>query len=262
MGPLLAFALVATACTTSPVGPGRGSIALVVGDTIDSQGIHTRGTSLQALFLVGEEAPAKPQQQIGPCQIQLPGDAGGGQHMDHASAGKIEIADGTRTLSITPNRDDTYPATFTPGGLFAGGVTLQLNVSGGGVPGFEASLVAASNVTITGPAKPSPTVLVDRARDLQLTWAGANVGFVQVSMEVIGVDVFLGGIACTFPASAGNGTIPAAALATLPKTAGYLGISSITPDVETDRDWTIQLFGSSEAVWPDGSSVQAPYMLQ
>jgi hypothetical protein len=176
-----------------------------------------------------------------------------------ASAGTVTVSGGSLTPSLVPLADKTYPAFSTTQSIFAGGETLTFAAAGADVPAFSGSLTAPSKVQITSPAKPpsaSPYLVVDRTHDFALSWSGGGSGLVQVALD--------GGpsrsitLYCRFPAAAGTGAIPAAALAMIPSGQGGFSMAAIADAQVTAGDWSVDLSAYFNAVWPDNTIVSGP----
>jgi hypothetical protein len=101
--------------------------------------------------------------------------------------------------------------------LWQGGETLQAHGAGAQVPTFDITTKAPSYITITSP--PFPTMgnklTVNRAQPFTMTWTGGTSGnvWIQIAALVNGVDT---AVSCTFPATAGTGTVATSSLSALP----------------------------------------------
>lgn len=135
-----------------------------------------------------------------------------------AGAGTITLTGGADQLQFVP------PYGARPSGhkqLWSGGEVMHAVAPGDMVPGFDLKLIAPGQVTLTSPlAPPTPIakLVLDRTRNLVVSWVGETSGDVVVWLgggaRVTGEKSHY--IQCKFPASAGTGTVPAAAIASIP----------------------------------------------
>jgi hypothetical protein len=152
-----------------------------------------------------------------------------------------------------------YETFMTASPLFAGGESVMFTAAGAGVPAFSKALAMPAKATITAPAKPSQYLTVNRGASYTVSWTGGGSGQIQVAFNSQLADQRL---FCRFDASAGSGTIPSAALATLQAGAGGFAMAAITRTDVTAGDWGVELSGYFNAVWPDNSIVSGPTMFQ
>lgn len=247
------LAALVTACGDS----GLGSLSVASTHDIDQTGTPQSATTFSATFVVDGNASSAPQ-EIGPCTVLPPSGYHPHTSQRFVSAGTMDLYDGSQVTDVSFNQD-LYTANLD---LLAGGGSLDVKASGGDAPAFKSRIVVPSQVTITSPTKPPSGQLVfNPALDLPIAWSGGTDGDVSVYIAGMGIDTFPGGIACTFPAADGAGTVPAAALATLPSS-GILGISSELASKIVVDSWTIDLAGYFGAVWPDGTGLSASYAVQ
>lgn len=204
------------------------------------------GTASAGFFTSG--AACTMQQQLGPCVLQTCTTGLTGA----ASAGLITISGGAETMTLAPAMDKTYAQQTASERLFMGGETLTYSAQGADIPAFTKTLTAPARATITSPAKPSTSLAVSRTQDLTVTWTGGAGGKVQVAL--IGATI-ASTLLCRFEASAGTGTIPAAALAMLPAGNGGFAMASIADTEQDTGDWAIDVSAYFNAVWPDDSIV-------
>ncbi|MBL8919286.1 MAG: hypothetical protein JNJ54_10525 [Myxococcaceae bacterium] len=97
--------------------------------------------------------------------------------------------------------------------LFSSGSQLTITAAGARVPGFTAQVIAPAAATLTAPVCSGMDCgSISKAAGLSVAWTGGTGTMaIQVAPPSSGLDVV-----CRFPAASGAGTIPAAALATLP----------------------------------------------
>jgi hypothetical protein len=162
-------------------------------------------------------------------------------------------------LTLTPNAVMSYETFVTASPLFAGGETVTFAAAGDGVPSFSGSVKMPGKATITAPAKPPQSLIVNRGADYTVSWTGGGSGLIQVAFQSELADRRL---FCRFDASAGSGTIPKEALATLHAGGGGYAMAAIARTTVGAGDYGVELSGYFNAVWPDNSIVSGPTMFQ
>jgi hypothetical protein len=168
-----------------------------------------------------------------------------------ANPGAIDVTGGLQSLRFTPLADGTYDPVHLTGALWNGGEMLTVTAPGGGVPAFTESLSAPRLATVSAPALPATDWNVDRTKDLTFSWSGLTtddliVIFGSNSVNPIEVD-------CTFPGSAGTGTVGASALALLPAGSGYFQVISRSVSLVGAGPWQVKFRVESDAVSPAGA---------
>jgi hypothetical protein len=113
--------------------------------------------------------------------------------------------------------------------LWNEGAKLVVQASGAAVPAFSATLDGAGVVSLTAPGiTPGVPLVVDRTLPFNATWSGSSVGTVSVTLvraESVGSSTHSVSVVCTFPATAGSGSVPAQLLGQIP--AGTNGALSV-----------------------------------
>lgn len=141
------------------------------------------------------------------------------------SAGTITISGPwlTTPVTMTPmSGSNAYQYTSSSPGYTAG-QTLSVTASGAAVPAFGPETVVAPDQTqLTSPAIATDggTTTVPTTADLQITWSGGQPGATML-LEA-GGSSNSAYTYCTWNASDGQGTIPAAVLAPFAGQSGYL----------------------------------------
>lgn len=226
-------------------------------DAMNTPSTSTRG-GVAAAELYASGAPCSTMQTIGPCVLL---DCTGAAPA-LVSAGTITFAGAAEPVTLTPDAGNAYTRFMTSAApLFAGGDSITVAASGADVPAFSTSLVMPGKTTITSPAKPtpqSPQLNINRTLDLTLQWTGSSVGKVQIGLNDLARHTLL----CGFDASAGMGTIPSAALMTLPAGLGSFGIDAVNVEIHAAGDWGVKITGLFNSVWPDNSIVSGGTNLQ
>jgi hypothetical protein len=165
-----------------------------------------------------------------------------------ASAGTVTILGLTQPVTMAPMVDKTYTVYSAQQALFAGGETINISAPGADAPAFTIAVTAPTRATITSPAKPAAGGLtIDRTQDFTATWTGGGVG--KVYLYVSGPSGSNATIACGFAASAGTGSVPAAALAMLPAGMGAFTSTTISVKTVDKNDWRIYGQAFFNSVW-------------
>jgi hypothetical protein len=120
--------------------------------------------------------------------------------------------------------------------MFSGGENLLFSAAGGEVPAFGGQVTAPAQPTILVPARTQTRL--QRAQDLALQWTGGGAGELRVSIAVPQMTS-TPGIDCAFPANLGVGSIPSAALQTLPAGSGFLSASVVSESDVFAGDWQV-----------------------
>lgn len=130
-----------------------------------------------------------------------------------AHAGRISATSGGRTLFVEPEPSGPYRAKFDEGALWEDAGPIVVEASGGMIPPFRVQLLGPAETTVAEPPPPSPDsrLLIKRDAPFLLTWRAAEVG------KTLGVLSYQSGdqystVTCAYPASAGEGAIPAGLL--------------------------------------------------
>lgn len=166
-------------------------------------------------------------------------------------AGPIAITGGAKTITLMPDAGHLYLPYADGAPLWRGGETITIRAGGDAVPAFAGSAVASSSVDFTQPPLPpgGAPLAVDHKKDLAVAWSGGKSGNVRVVFDVSAASVTL---ACTFPSSAGSGTIPSSALAQLPTAAPCiltLGGGGLFTDYTSAGNYSVELQVLSSVTW-------------
>jgi len=157
------------------------------------------------------------------------------QSAPFANAGTLTITGTTSgTTPVTRSIEGSYGAK-NAGPIFVPGATLGVAASGAVFPAF-------ARQTITGPAiitlvAPQQPYAISTTADLAVAWTGGEPG-AQVIFQVGGSGP--GEVDCTFDASVGHGTVPAAALRTL-SGMGWIGFGQLASTTFTAGGYPVQL---------------------
>jgi hypothetical protein len=180
------------------------------------------------------------------------------QYLD---AGALAIEGALRPIALQPQPGAQYTSeSSSTAALFAGGETLTATIAGAGdIPAHEATLIAPSAVVVSSPDLDEP-VTIDRNGPLALAWSGGGAGRVRVVVAVTfleGSDVKrTANLTCSFPASAGSGSVPASLLGAMPATTPT-DYGSISVDVTSEvrvvaGDYVTGFYATAMATAPMG----------
>ncbi len=239
------------------VAAHTGSVFIQSYDGMNVPGTPTRGGQVSAGFYTAP-ATCTTMQTIGPCTVRS---CPAGSSQGAFSAGTISISGAAKPLSLVPGADKVYTPQTSTTPLFAGGETITFAATGADVPAFTLSVTAPTKGTITAPAKPAAGALlgITRAQDFSVSWNGGGSGTIQVFLTGPGNQPAL---FCTYPASAGSGKVPTAALMTMAAGMGSFAMSTISEAQSTAGDWAVLANVYFNAVWPDAALVSGGSMLQ
>lgn len=235
--------------TDAPASPGdagpgdagpRTTSPLLVSSNVLKDTAGGVGDTNLIFFNAG--SPPCPYALVGPCHTWACGARDASAVV--LAAGAITLEGGGTKLTIAPTADGTY-SVDRPVGVEAWSLGAALTFKGAGgadVTAFTQVLTApASELTLTSPAAPEPgagvwwTMKVDRTKDLSVAWSAPTTGVVGIGVTAniaapTAIDATR--LYCTFDASAGTATIPAAALAVLAKATG----ASVLVAAETNAE--------------------------
>jgi hypothetical protein len=180
----------------------------------------------------------------------------------HPHAGEVRVTGGAvDPLVVEPDADGSYPfLRDDTTSLFAGGETLRVTgAGGGGVPAFDAEVIAPENVTVVMPRlveRESPFE-IDRGEPLAIAWSGTTSGRVHVMVYTPGDAGLEASADCTFASGATGGTVPSAALLSLPAgTATIVAFIESEEVLVNDGEWQIRLLAFGYALGPSGAARQ------
>ena len=185
------------------------------GQVVAAQTIGTTTTSELSASFAASTASACSIGTIGPCTVTTcpspPSvvDAG----IATPQAGTVSVSSETAMMSISPDPSmGQYTTIIDTTLLWQRGDRLTFSGKGGTVPPFTKSLCAPAPLQVTTPAASDSTRLtVDRSHDFTFVWSGSGIGEVTLGIPVeIPTQFVL--LNCAYPASAGMGVIPSAAL--------------------------------------------------
>lgn len=191
-----------------------GSVSIIQSSTEAAGQTFYSGIILASFFDIPAGFPDCVRTTVGACTVSdctAAADAGTPPDGGQVGAGQVTISglvDGGVVLS--PNAQGSYSA-FLQTRLFTPGTQVQVQASGGAVPMFSAQVGAPAAPTLTSPVCTlTGCGMISKTAPYTLTWTG---GTNTVSVQVLSAT---GQLSCSFPATAGTGTIPAAALAAFP----------------------------------------------
>ncbi len=241
--------------TSDAATPANVGFVTLLSDTAPA---HARAS---ATFLTGGPAFLCTEQPSGACTLYRCSPRPGASTRPAPHAGIIQLTGLTQALSFTPATDGSYPVSILQtSSLWTGGETVTASAPGASVPAFTASVTTPHRITLGAPALPTGDWLIDRTQPIVLTWSGASAEDVIVTLGANTVDPLE--LECVFPASAGTGTLPAAALGLLPAGDAYYGIVTRTRRQVDVPAWRITLRADTDAILPDARLVAGSAVLR
>jgi hypothetical protein len=170
----------------------------------------------------------------GPCTVTtcLGHAANDGGPVTLASAGTLDVtggACGDAGVPLGPDNLGSYVYNTT-GPMFGPADMLGVSASGGVVPGFPAqSLAAPPAISVTAPlAGDAGTLVIPTSEDLDVTWTGGLTGDrVLFTLNALFASGASASTACSWPAAAGHGAVPASALTPLVEGVAQSGGSTV-----------------------------------
>jgi len=228
---------------------GDGSLGTPAFGSVDFSQFLNGGGALTAAFYVTQDLPpADPNctamgvdaGDAGACAVTVcsaPGDAGAKDAAVEAgpltvpNAGTLTVtggAFGDAGVLVAPAKGGGYfYNTTTP--IFAAGDTLGVSASGGNVPAFSVKRVVAPSTIVlswTQPAGDAGGLVIPTGQDLTVSWTGGVSGARVVFKATAFPTNQTAQVACQWDATAGQGTVPAAALASLAAGSSVAGAAS------------------------------------
>jgi hypothetical protein len=246
------------ACGTAVTEAGTDAIAPVNGGSLiftdeNSTG-GGQGEFRASFYLAGQliVQPTCETTSVGPCIVATNcGPYGPELSCTLPSAGVLSLGGGAFAGdSLAPNSNGTYAGLdySDVGSVFASGEPFTVMASGGTVPAFQASVTAPGCLGLASPATSDGGVsyTIATAQDLQLVWTGGEPNaLVGVTLSGQGGGRILD-VSCSFPAIAGQGTVPRQALASLAGAdQGYFAIYQGRTSSFDAGSYQIQLLAST-----------------
>jgi len=204
-------------------------------------------TEFSAQF--GGAAPANLQheQAFGACYTQPYPSSPATTQFD--SAGTLELLGTTTPWQVQPGSNMSYSSTRTAD-EWSEGAQLEIRATGAQAPAFDATVIAP----------PTLQFLNDRAALLEAVAGNADVVLQWVPVDAdqvwIGVESGSQQVTCSWTGSMGQGTIPGAALATLPPSGRTIRSPvALNSHAFQSNDWSINVIAQARSQFPDGSSL-------
>jgi hypothetical protein len=193
-------------------------------------------TTLTASFAAAKPTtdPGCTQEAVGTACVAVTCPSGAPKNPAGPEAGAITAKSNGGSILTKPDAMGAYDVAGFPSALWSQAkAALTFAAAGGAVPMFSETFCGPPSATITTPAAaPGAGLTIDRASDLAVQWTGGAVG----DLELVARDLGAGGasveVRCFFTGSAGQGTVPKAALAKMsagPHTvASYIWVRKIS----------------------------------
>jgi hypothetical protein len=219
-------------------GRGLCSPTGKLGAVVATQTLSAGGalTTLTAAFAGAKPAtdPGCTQEAAGAACTVVTCPSGAGKNPAGPDAGAITAKSSGGTIVTKPDPTGAYDVAGLAGALWTmPKAALTFTAAGGAIPTFSETFCGPASATITMPAAaPGPALTINRAADLPVQWTGGAVGDVEVSLRDGGAGGASVEVRCFFTGSAGQGTVPKAALAKIsagPHTiASYIWVRKIS----------------------------------
>lgn len=195
------------------------------------------------------------------CPPPATGDLGYSTIVTHHSAGTISVSGGPQAISLAPNSDGSYTTRQATQPLWNGGEMLAISGTGGEVPAFSANLIAPSAAMVSAPSVNPNDLVIDRSKDLSLTWSGGGQATFFVELNAHSGDRPY--VQCNFPGTPGHATMPAALLNMLPVGDGdFSGAFVSLTKIAAGASWAVEVRASSQARQTNGVSLAGQVKLQ
>lgn len=193
-----------SAGTHGAVDGGGGQGGNPVETTPRSFRLHTltagrEGGSGSTVHIRTQDGDCSIQSLSAACVLESCPVADTGTGSDHF--GSITVSSTGGALTSVPTSAGAYPETGLSGALWQPGESVRFLAEGGGLPGFDESLVGPGEFVVTSGPPPQPFVA-----PFQLTWTGAEHASVLIALAVI-VDGESIQVRCSAPGDTGRFTI-------------------------------------------------------
>ena len=187
---------------------------------------------------------------VGPCLVEIIGAGAAAQETD-LSAGVVHISGGSTPIDLVPKADNTYAASTGATSLYEGGESLVVTAAGKDVPAFTSSITAPGKVTLAAPVVTAGALTVKRSTGVTAMFSGTSSGVVVLYFSTTSASKAFAAT-CTFDASAGSGSVPAAAFADFPAGAGTFDFYVKASAVVMPAGWEVHFTASKALVDPAG----------
>ncbi|HEX8790278.1 MAG TPA: hypothetical protein VF765_04950 [Polyangiaceae bacterium] len=251
MRPLVCLtACVAIGCGgTSSIdnGPSTTSSATLYGRVwltrIPAQG----STQFSAQFGGAAPANVEHEQAFGSCYSQPYPSSPATTEFD--SAGTLSLLGTTTPWQVQPGSNMSYSSTRTAD-EWSEGAQLEIRATGAQAPAFDTTVIAP----------PTLRFLNDRAALVEAVTGNADVTLQWMPVDAdqvwIGVESGDKQVTCSWTGATGRGTIPGAALATLPQSGRTIRSPvALNSHAFQSNAWSINVIAQARSEFPDGSSL-------
>jgi hypothetical protein len=245
-------------------GAGAGSGGAIVGFGLVDVQVDPAFTSLFGFFngnTGGSGAGGGcAVQTFGACMVEDCSSLGGSGPPE-VSAGTISVHSGSLSIIATPESDESYDqmGPLVQPWSADGGEDVEISATGGVAPAFDLHLGSPGVVEVSAPVFPAAGVpmAVSTSDDLQVSWTGGAAGAsVIVNLgENVGSGLTFG--ICTFSPEAGQGVVPAGALAPFKGMSGSIAVSTTTGSTTTVEGWQVILGAFSSGLDPQGQDASS-----
>jgi hypothetical protein len=207
---------------------------------------------------------ACPRTVVDGCNVYVcpaPPDGGAPVPGSMPAAGTLRITAGMQTIMLAPQPDGSYVRATGAMMLWQGGESISFSAMGQAVPAFAGAVIAPSALTLMTPTLPAAGthLVVSRSTPLGLSWSGQSAGNVRAELQTAdGLTT----IYCSFPASAGTGTVSTRVLGNLPIGDGNLFVRALDSVTVSPPGWSISLAALRMLARPEGGPSNATITVQ
>ncbi len=165
------------------------------------------------------------------------------------SAGTLELLGTMTPWQVQPASNMGYSSTRTAD-EWAQGAKLEVRATGSVAPGFDTTVIAPPTLYIQNDRTALLQAITGNA-DVTVRWTPVDANQVWMGVESGSVQV-----ACTWTGPSGSGTIPGAALASLPASGRAIRSPvAINKSNFQSGSWAMSVFAQARSQLPDGSSL-------
>jgi len=237
--------------------------AVVAKQTLTAGGVVT---TLTASFAAAKPTtdPGCTQESVGTACVAVTCPSGAPKNPAGPEAGAITAKSNGGSIVTKADATGAYDVAGFASALWSQPkAALTFSAAGGGVPTFGETFCGPPSATITKPAMaPGAGLTIDRASDLAVQWSGGTVGDVEFVARDDGQAGSGVEVRCFFTGSAGQGTVPKAALAKLGAGAHTVASFIWVRKISLPQGTCVELtgvntnVGAGNAPWNGGATFQ------
>jgi hypothetical protein len=231
---------------------GTTGFISITQSSVNAAGMSFNSNSISAAFLntvTSGTGNVCNVTNMGSCQISICQAADGGGLMittTPESAGNLTISGGQFAMDqvLMPDASGRYMGKSSQTLAFKGGDMLHFVGAGAAVPAFDQMLAAPTRISVSTPSLMGGMPLqVNRQSDFPVMWTATDnsAGTVVVSLVKGGGNAAGVEVSCTFMASDGMGSVPAAVMSMFSAGTGSISIVSVASTMVTAGAYQVKL---------------------